>query len=70
MCCVMCALHRLDAQQGENNTAGTVFLFGKVYSSDAKGFVSCCVSVRGVELKLDFVIYAPIVSVVHMPRCG
>eukprot|EP00041_Stephanoeca_diplocostata_P033068 m.1082251 g.1082251 ORF g.1082251 m.1082251 type:complete len:1545 (-) comp24263_c0_seq2:139-4773(-) len=42
----------LDAQQGENNTAGTVFLFGKVYSPDAKGYVSCCVSVKNVERNL------------------
>lgn len=39
----------LDACEGENRTAGTIYLFGKVWVQEANTFVSCCVHVMGMQ---------------------
>lgn len=42
----------VDAMQGENHMSDNIYLFGKVFSPEAKAHVSCCVTVQNVERQI------------------
>uniref|UniRef100_H2Y7K6 DNA polymerase n=1 Tax=Ciona savignyi TaxID=51511 RepID=H2Y7K6_CIOSA len=57
----------LDAHEDQYKQPGVVYLFGKVFVESAKGYVSCCVTVKNVERKI-FVLPRSVVSVRNCNR--